>query len=684
MAKGNVSIKDSSGVLVTSGHIDTAGGDVLIGGQKVTNIYQNPDYAALVEQIKDYEELFEVALDQEKRLRYSQKIQDLKKRKKDFERQVIQMAETFLQIADDSSERLQQARAYFEQGDLKGASALLDVQTLEEEQEKLLKSLERAEEKLRTSAHEFLVKAQATALDFDNPNRFEDCCAYFEKSLKSRRLYENLYAYGIFLATHVQLDKGMALLNECLPLQNDSEQKLGLHLMLSTFCLQKQDFDGCEQHLSTALQIHQDVPWESADVRDLKKAEILLTLGFLYNTVNRDDEAMEIFNESLAIRERLAQKDPDNYGKLAMPALNHRGFLFYEHKAFAEAQQDFEKALHILETHKGKLPTESMPGMNDLPSSKETAKALLWHNLALVYMVTNPDVAEQYSQKAIETLAPLVRQNPFMFEPTHALILNGLGMFHLNSGDLDKAEGPLKESAQIYGQLAKLDPQAFEGHWALFMNNWALWYARSGRYDEAIPIFEQALAIYRRRYAETPAAFQGFMALVLQNLGESKCYAKDVEGGLALLNESKEHYRYLSETTPEATSGAFVLCTISLGMINAMTGNGAAAVGHWRDALSLCANNAEKNPTLYLPMLQIALENLDQLLEHSDDTTTKEAMLWALVEELKPMTKPFPNLQSVIKIATDRLLSFYTALLNFEEESVRAAAQENMAKLEAY
>jgi hypothetical protein len=125
MAKSNVSVKDSTGVLVTSGHIDTAGGDVLIGGQKVTNIYQNPDYAALVEQIKDYEDLFDAALrPRESACGSAKRSKILKKRKKDFEQQVIQMAETFLQIADDSSERLQQARACFEQGDLERSQCL--------------------------------------------------------------------------------------------------------------------------------------------------------------------------------------------------------------------------------------------------------------------------------------------------------------------------------------------------------------------------------------------------------------------------------------------------------------------------------------------------------------------------------------------------------------------------------
>ena len=203
--------------------VTTAGGDVLINGTKVTNIFYSAQYKDLKRQHDDLTarfdktrlwlekypdeadefktELLQIDTD---RQAVQQKIDDLR-------REVIRLAEDFQKIPLNT-ERLRLAKKHFKTGDFPAARAVLDAEAMGRELSALLFEKEnlhtrQAENKsnLLDKANEFLILARLTSTDDNLPDQFEKTKGYFEQSLKAAHTLENLFEFAFFLQKHNQL-----------------------------------------------------------------------------------------------------------------------------------------------------------------------------------------------------------------------------------------------------------------------------------------------------------------------------------------------------------------------------------------------------------------------------------------------------------------------------------------------
>ena len=66
------------------------------------------------------------------------------------------------------------------------------------------RELEELNKQLLGNANEFLIKAQITATNFNNPNRCQDTCRFYEQSIRSYMHFDNLFEYACFLQQHKQ------------------------------------------------------------------------------------------------------------------------------------------------------------------------------------------------------------------------------------------------------------------------------------------------------------------------------------------------------------------------------------------------------------------------------------------------------------------------------------------------
>ena len=185
-----ISVQDSQNVV--TGEIN-AKGDVFVGGNKITNIYQSLEYPQLLKEIEGLEQdLKDIPLDKTvSRLNKSKKLEEKRKQLQDFKQEVLRLAGTFSKI-EINTERLKQAQQYFTQGKFREADAILKAEELSHDQEHLLnakesknRELEELNKQLLGNANEFLIKAQITATNFNNPNRFRDACRFYEQSIRS-------------------------------------------------------------------------------------------------------------------------------------------------------------------------------------------------------------------------------------------------------------------------------------------------------------------------------------------------------------------------------------------------------------------------------------------------------------------------------------------------------------------
>jgi len=213
--------------------VTTAGGDVLVNGQKVTNYFYSSQYQDLKKQLDTLdagflntqqmsekypaEEYFKTELlkiDGE-RTAIINKLDDLK-------REVIRLAETFTKIPI-KTERLKFARQHFEAGDYAAARAILDAEQMGTELDALLNRDEQLQQQqaenkaLRIDkANEFLIKARLTAVDVHLPGWFEKTVDYFEQSLKAAFTLDNVFEYAVFLHNHNDFDAALPFYEKAL------------------------------------------------------------------------------------------------------------------------------------------------------------------------------------------------------------------------------------------------------------------------------------------------------------------------------------------------------------------------------------------------------------------------------------------------------------------------------------
>jgi len=151
-----------------------ADGDVLVNGQKVTNIFYSAQYQELTKQRNQLQERFDKTRqkidqypdDEDFKVelwKIDEERQEVQNKLDDLKREVISLAETFTKIPINT-ERLRGARQHFEAGDYPAARAILDAEQMGSELEALLHQkgqLQQAENEARLidNANEFLILA---------------------------------------------------------------------------------------------------------------------------------------------------------------------------------------------------------------------------------------------------------------------------------------------------------------------------------------------------------------------------------------------------------------------------------------------------------------------------------------------------------------------------------------------
>ena len=129
-----------------------------------------------------------------------------------FKADVLQLAATFNKIKINS-ERIQQARKFFEAGEIQKADAVLKTTEMEKETEALLakqkrerESLAKTDSLLEIKASEWLIKAQTTKTRYELTTWYDSTNYYFLRSIECKAIASNYFNYALFLQNHNQLD----------------------------------------------------------------------------------------------------------------------------------------------------------------------------------------------------------------------------------------------------------------------------------------------------------------------------------------------------------------------------------------------------------------------------------------------------------------------------------------------
>ena len=430
-------------------------------------------------------------------------------------RDVLQLAEDFQRIPLNT-ERMKLAKKHFDAGEYLQARAVLDAESITQEQNTLLAKWRRQQEELATinarlddTANEWLLKARLTAIDYSlGEQRIATTSSYFDKALKSGRTPERLFDYAKFLQDNNQFRPAEKLYREA---------------------------------LTSYRQLVKDNP-------TVYLPDVAMTLQNLGNLVAADSqrrkEAENLYKEALSIRRQLAKNNPTVYLPDVAQTLNNLGLLIAaDSQRRKEAENLYSEALTINRQLAKETPTVYLP---------DVAGTL--NNLGVLVADDSQrrNEAENIFTEALTIRRQLAKDNPTVYLADVARTLNNLGILVADDSQRrNEAEKLYTEALSSYRQLAKDNPTVYQSYVALTLNNLGLLVtADSQRRNEAEAYYTEALTSYRQLAKDNPTVYLPDVANTLGAFGWAYLHWNEPEQALPLLQESAELFAPFAEQAP--------------------------------------------------------------------------------------------------------------------------------------
>jgi len=501
--------------------VNTNGGDVRIG-----DIYNKSiEYKEIQERIEELKELANSSKDDEKKLKFSKRLNEKIKQKEAFENEVISLAEIFQKI-QINKERLKKAKQFFNEGKLKEARALLelDVEQIGIDQKKLLNRDLELEEKskqskidLRHNSDEYLVLAKLTAINFELENWFEKTLEYYELSLMSNRNEDNLFSYAYFLQRQNQNNKAVPLYQKAL----EEFRKLAevnpktylpdvASILNNIGILQKNrnELEQAEKSYSEALEIYRKLAKSNKQKYSPEIAGTLSNLGILLCDKSEFEQAEKSYKEALKIYRQFAEANQQNYLPDTASILNNLGILQRDKKEFEQAEKSYKEALKIYQQLAEVNPQTYLPHVSTT-----------FNNLAVLQRDKKEfEQAEKSYEEALIIRRHLAEINPQTYLPDLAMTLNNLGILQRDKKEVKQAEKSYREALKKYRKLAEVNPQTYLMGVGSTLNNLANLQRDENELEQAEKSYGEALEIYRQLAEINPQTYLQKLAITQINL----------------------------------------------------------------------------------------------------------------------------------------------------------------------
>ncbi len=547
MPDGSIDITGTGNFAASGVSNSTINASIVIG--------KSGEYRELKDHLDTLQKLFDKTPENEtqERLALSAKINEQKAFLRSFEQDVVKLAETFDKI-DLNSERLQKAKEHFDNGEITEARVLLE-DAEEERADKVVRALAKQKESqeiLQNAAAEYLILAQATALNLENPNRFEDTCRYYEQSIAAFASFDNLFANAHFLQGHRQYKEAMSIY-ERLKVEFASDLAAeNLALMfnsLGELHRDQNEHEKAEGEYRNALNISRKFEVENPHSYQMIVASVLNNLGLLHTTQKKYKIAENEFNESLSIKGTLSWKDNTVSLFDIAATQNNLGELYRYQNKFQKAEGEYRAALEKYRIITIKDRQLYLPYVG-----------LVLNNLGALYCdqgiyernLKAYEAADQELSEAIQIRRELAVSNPQAFLPDLAMTLNNLGELYRRQAVYSKAEEAFDESLNIYKELSVENPSAFLPLVATISNNLALIYEAQEQYDKAEEKHIEILEVRRKLAEENPLAFEIDVAQTLYNLtriysflNEPEKMGKCVKETIRILEKYEDEVPYI-------------------------------------------------------------------------------------------------------------------------------------------
>jgi Tetratricopeptide repeat len=451
------------------------------------------------------------------KMEYAQKQAELESLKQG----VIDIIRYFAQIPP-RTERARLAQQLVHAGKFKEARTILDVETITanlnkaNEQETVgIQLQEQARREKSTIAHEFLIVARLTAIDFDLPNPFEATKKAFEQSLLVERNMENVFAYAHFLQEHHQFHQAQPLYEEVLKIRKaltaiaplNYQQNIASVLNnLANVCLYRNKYGEAKAYYKEALTIRRQLVEANRLQYAPQLANTLSNLANMHANQKELQLAKPLYEEALSIYESL---DSETYLPFVAMAQLHWGSLYASKYNLTKAEFFYEKALKLYQQLEAKDPQNYSAGV-----------AITMNNLASLHEnVPKKVTTNGFLQKALDIRRQLVKRNPHKHSSDLVLSLNNFGLFQKNQNNLVASAALYQEALTILRELAKDNPETYLPSIAMTLSNLAEVYRIQPTLSQsAEPLFLESYAIFLEFARRVPSIYFPNMCKVVHNL----------------------------------------------------------------------------------------------------------------------------------------------------------------------
>ena len=528
-------------------------GNVTLQGIKIadyTNLpfaAANPEYCNLKEKYaqldKDITQLRALGIDDTHDL-LREKVIDRQK----CHEQIINMEKQLLDMAclvnksissnSPMSERKRLAIEMFEQGNIKGVINVLNEEDMASEAKQaeleiargrqLVQSgndlIEKGIQTIQAQVEDYILRAKALMLDFDNSDRFSLACNAYERAVELTRnhlsqaeLADRLNDYYCFLYDNNQFSKCEAYIEECVSIRaelcRDHPETYEPYLAdsynnLALLYSDTQRFQESEAMYKSALAIYERLAKANPQAYEPDLATPYNNLANLYSHTQRFEESESMHKSAIAIRERLAKINPQAYEPDLANSYNNLAILYSDTQRFQESESMHKSALVIRERFAKANPQAYEPDLADS-----------YNNLAILYSNTQRfEESEEMYKSALAIRERLAKANPQACEPDLAASYNNLAVLYKDTQRFEESESMYKSALAIHERLAKVNPHTYEPDLAASYNNLAILYSDTMRYHESESMYKSALALRERLAKANPQAYEADLANSYNNL----------------------------------------------------------------------------------------------------------------------------------------------------------------------
>lgn len=300
------------------------------------------------------------------------------------------------------------------------------------------------------------------------------------------------------------------------------------------------------------------------------------------------------------------------------------------------------------------------------------------HHFSYAYLLQSLndfDKARSHYEEVLQVHRELSEQNPEVYNPKMAMILNNLGNLLSSTNELRQAQAHLEEAIQIYRGLLGHNPEAYKTALATILNNMGNLLKKTNDLKQAQTYYEEALQIYRELSEQNPEVHKSGIAMTLNNLGILLNNANEVKQAQTFYKEALQIYRELSRKNSEAHKPHLAITLNNLGSLLLDTHEYNQAQACYEEALEIWRELSEQNPEAYKPRVAATLNNLSVLLCDIDEPQQARIYYEEALQTRRELAENNPEVYKPdVAMTLNNLVLFYLDLK--DEENAEKAYQE--------